>query len=134
MTKRPIQKQSGESPEDTCTMLIEDPSRGFYVSKKKLELLPKRSPRLFAPKLFELMFNREREKGREKGRETLSWTPTKLLFFLSTTAEKNRVLIAENIGHIKADKENARLLENSVRDVAKETILQSVAKASKKLN
>ena len=53
---------------------------------------------------------------------------------LSTKADKNCVLIAGNIGHIKADKENARLLENSVRDVAKETILQSVAKTRKKLN
>ena len=59
--KRTIQKQS-ESPEDTCTMLIGDPSRGIYVSKKKLELLPKSSPRLFALKLFELVFNREEAK------------------------------------------------------------------------
>ena len=53
---------------------------------------------------------------------------------LSTKVEKNCVLIAGNIGYTKVDKENARLLENSVRDVAKETILQSVAKTSKKLN
>ena len=54
-----------------------------------------------------------------------------------TTVDKSRencVLIAGNIGHTKVDKENVRLLENSVRDVAKETILQSVAKTSKKLN
>ena len=53
---------------------------------------------------------------------------------LSTKVEKNCVLIAGNIGHTKVDKENARLLENSVRDVAKETILQSVVKTNKNLN
>ena len=36
---------------------------------------------------------------------------------MSTKVEKNCVLIAGNIGHPKVDKENARLLENSVRDV-----------------
>ena len=46
---------------------------------------------------------------------------------------ENRVLIAENIGHIKGDQENVRLLEGSVRDVGEQTISQSVAKASKKL-
>ena len=47
--------------------------------------------------------------------------------------EKNRVLIAENIGHIKGDQENVWLLEGSVRDVGEETILQGVAEANKKL-
>ena len=52
-----------------------------------------------------------------------------------TTVDKSREkLCVGNIGYTKVDKENARLLENSVRDVAKETILQSVAKTSKKLN
>ena len=46
---------------------------------------------------------------------------------------ENRVLIAENIGHIKGDQENVRLSEGSVRDVGEETILQSVAEANKKL-
>jgi len=50
-----------------------------------------------------------------------------------TELEKNRVLIAENIGHIKGDQRNFQLLEGSIRDVVEETILQSVAKASRKL-
>ena len=43
-----------------------------------------------------------------------------------TAVDKNRgncVSIAVDIGHTKGDKENTRRLENSVRNVAKETIL-----------
>ena len=42
--------------------------------------------------------------------------------------EQNCVSIAGNIGHTKGDKENAQPLENSVREVVKETILRNVAK------
>ena len=57
----------------------------------------------------------------------------KLLKSKRRELEKNLVLIAENIGHIKGGQENVRLLVGSVRDVGEETILQSIAKASQKL-
>ena len=61
MTNQPKQN---ESAQDTATVLVGSPSRGVYVLKKKMELLPKSTtPKLFALKLFELVFNREEAKG-----------------------------------------------------------------------
>ena len=58
------QPKPNESAQDTTTMLVGSPSRGVYVLKKKMELLPKSTtPKLFALKLFELVFNREEARG-----------------------------------------------------------------------
>ena len=57
MTTQPKQN---ESAQDTTTVLVGSPSRGVYMLKKKMELIPKSTtPKLFALKLFELVFNRE---------------------------------------------------------------------------
>lgn len=75
------QPKQTESAQDTTTMLVGSPSRGVYVLKKKMELLPKSTtPKLFALKLFELVFNREEARGGsvegEKGDNSTNWTPT----------------------------------------------------------
>ena len=42
--------------------LIGSPTRGLYVPQQKVEKLPKSTPKLFALKLFELVFSREEAK------------------------------------------------------------------------
>lgn len=58
----PTQKQASVVEEPQSTMLIGSPSRGVYVPKKKVEQLPQSTPKLFALKLFELVFSREEAK------------------------------------------------------------------------
>ena len=50
-----------------------------------------------------------------------------------TEVGKNRALTAGKIGRTKVDQENARLMESSVHDAGRETILRNGVKASKKL-
>ena len=59
-----VQKSTDNKDEDSNTMiLVGSASRGIYLSKKKVDLLSKKTPRLFALKLFELVFRREEAKG-----------------------------------------------------------------------
>ena len=44
------------------TILVGSASRRIYLSKKKVDLLSRSSPKLFALKLFELVFRREEAK------------------------------------------------------------------------
>ena len=79
MTTQPKQT---ESAQDTTTVLVGSPSRGVYVLKKKMELLPKSTtPKLFALKLFELVFNREEARGGSaegKGRQLNQLDPNRM--------------------------------------------------------
>ena len=43
-------------------MLVGSPSRGVYVQTSKIDLIKTERPKLFAPKLFELVFRREEAK------------------------------------------------------------------------
>ena len=58
-----IQKSTDKKVDDSdVTILVGSASRGIYLSKKKVDLLSRSSPKLFALKLFELVFRREEAK------------------------------------------------------------------------
>ena len=59
----PIQKRPDTKVDDSDgTILVGSASRGIYLSKKKVDLVSRSSPKLFALKLFELVFRREEAK------------------------------------------------------------------------
>ena len=58
-----IQKSTDKKVDDSdVTILVGSASRGIYLSKKKVDLLSRSSPKLFTLKLFELVFRREEAK------------------------------------------------------------------------
>ena len=58
-----IQKSTDKKVDNSdVTILVGSASRGIYLSKKKVDLLSRSSPKLFALKLFELVFRREEAK------------------------------------------------------------------------
>lgn len=58
-----IQKSTDKKVDDSdVTILVGSASRGIYLCKKKVDLLSRSSPKLFALKLFELVFRREEAK------------------------------------------------------------------------
>lgn len=61
----PVQKNTADKKDDDSdvTILVGSASRGIYLSKKKVGLLSKSNPRLFALKLFELVYRFEEAKG-----------------------------------------------------------------------
>ena len=63
------------------TMLIGSPNRGVYVPKKRVEQLPKNTPKGFALKLFELVFSRDEAKTgsmQGKGEKLLKLDPKRI--------------------------------------------------------
>ena len=67
----PIQKSTDKKvDESNNTILVGCASRGIYLSKKKVDLVSRSSPKHFALKLFELVFRREEAKeGSIEGKE-----------------------------------------------------------------
>ena len=64
-TPKPASQTSSTDVTDQVqskSMLIGSPSRGVYVQKSKMDLIKTNHPRLFALKLFELVFRREEAK------------------------------------------------------------------------
>ena len=58
-----IQKSTDKKVDNSdVTILVGSASRGIYLSKKKVDLLSRSSPKLFVLKLFELVFRREEAK------------------------------------------------------------------------
>ena len=58
-----IQKSTDKKVDNSdVTILVGSASRRIYLSKKKVDLLSRSSPKLFALKLFELVFRREEAK------------------------------------------------------------------------
>ena len=58
-----IQKSTDKKVDNSdVTILVGSTSRRIYLSKKKVDLLSRSSPKLFALKLFELVFRREEAK------------------------------------------------------------------------
>ena len=57
-----------ELEDSNAMMLVVSASRGIYLSKKKVDLLSKSTPKLFALKLFELVFSREAKEGSVEGK------------------------------------------------------------------
>ena len=58
-----IQKSTDKKVDDSdVTILVGSPSRGIYLSKKKVDFLSRSSLKLFVLKLFELVFRREEAK------------------------------------------------------------------------
>lgn len=63
------------------TVRIGSPSRGVYVLSKKVEQLPKNTPKGFALKLFELVFSRDEAKTGSiegKGDKLLKLDPNRI--------------------------------------------------------
>lgn len=77
-----LQKPCNEmEASEQSTMLIGSPSRGVYVLKKKVEQLPKNTPKGFALKLFELVFSRDEAKTGSvegKGEKLLKLDPNRI--------------------------------------------------------
>ena len=78
----PIQKSTDKRVDDSNdTILVGSASRGIYLSKKKVDLVSRSSPKLFALKLFELVFRREEAKEGSiegKGEKLLQLDPNRL--------------------------------------------------------
>ena len=77
-----FQKPCNEVEADKqSTMLIGSPSRGVYVLKKKVEQLPRNTPKGFALKLFKLVFSRDEAKTGSvegKGEKLLKLDPNRI--------------------------------------------------------
>ena len=76
--QKPCNEMGADKP---STMLIGSPSRGVYVLRKKVEQLPKNTPKGFALKLFELVFSRDEAKTGSvegKGEKLLKLDPNRI--------------------------------------------------------
>ena len=77
-----LQKPRNEMEADKqSTMLIGSPSWGVYVPRKKVEQLPKNTPKGFALKLFKLVFSRDEAKAGSvegKGDKLLKLDPNRI--------------------------------------------------------
>ena len=105
-----------ELEDSDAMMLVGSASRGIYLSKKKVDLLSKSTPKLFALKLFELVFSREEAKeGSVEGKgEKLHQLDPNRLAALREHAERvftNEVISWPEIK--KAIDEKCRMVRNN---------------------